>query len=116
MRAMMSIYRRPVIPAGATRGGHSHIEQHELVFAVSGSFEVSIDDGCNTKGVLVGKLVGIGWCYKELHQVNTGWVFTEARCLGIHIECVCVIVGVHTAIAINRNTNGAVVGEHMVEP
>lgn len=33
------------IPFGVERGGHSHIEQHELVIAASGSFEVVIDDG-----------------------------------------------------------------------
>ncbi len=35
------------IPSGAERGGHAHIEQHEIVIAASGSFEVILDDGTN---------------------------------------------------------------------
>jgi hypothetical protein len=33
------------VPGGAHRGGHAYRELEELVIAVSGSFEVSIDDG-----------------------------------------------------------------------
>ncbi len=33
------------IPAGESRGAHAHKECHQLLVAVSGSFEVEIDDG-----------------------------------------------------------------------
>ncbi len=33
------------IPSGTDRGGHSHLEEHEYVVGVSGSFEVTVDDG-----------------------------------------------------------------------
>ena len=33
------------VPGGAHRGGHAYRELEELVIAVSGSFEVSVDDG-----------------------------------------------------------------------
>ncbi len=33
------------VPAGESRGGHSHIEAEELVVATSGSFNVNIFDG-----------------------------------------------------------------------
>ncbi len=33
------------IPSGARRGGHAHYEQFELLIAVSGSFDVLVDDG-----------------------------------------------------------------------
>jgi hypothetical protein len=33
------------VPGGAHRGGHAYRELEELVIALSGSFEVSIDDG-----------------------------------------------------------------------
>lgn len=33
------------VPSGAERGGHAHRHDHELVIAVSGSFEVEISDG-----------------------------------------------------------------------
>ena len=33
------------IPGGAERGGHSHKECREFIVAISGSFDVEIDDG-----------------------------------------------------------------------
>lgn len=39
------------LPAGAERGGHSHIETLELVVALAGSFDVVVDDGHSTKRV-----------------------------------------------------------------
>jgi len=33
------------VPSGAERGGHAHIEQQELLIALSGSFEVVLMDG-----------------------------------------------------------------------
>lgn len=33
------------VPAGAERGEHSHIRDHQLIVAVSGSFAVKVDDG-----------------------------------------------------------------------
>ena len=37
------------VPAGEKRGGHSHHESLALIVAVSGSFDVSVDDGVNKK-------------------------------------------------------------------
>jgi dTDP-4-dehydrorhamnose 3,5-epimerase-like enzyme len=37
------------IPSGARRGGHAHLQQNELLIAVSGSFDVIIDDGRQRK-------------------------------------------------------------------
>ncbi|MDE5929427.1 MAG: FdtA/QdtA family cupin domain-containing protein [Muribaculaceae bacterium] len=37
------------VPAGADRGVHSHIRDHELIVAVSGSFAVKVDDGRNSR-------------------------------------------------------------------
>jgi len=36
------------VPTGATRGGHAHIELEQVIIALSGSFEVIIDD-CYTR-------------------------------------------------------------------
>lgn len=36
------------VPAGASRGGHSHIQAHEIIIAVSGSFDVTLTDGHDT--------------------------------------------------------------------
>lgn len=33
------------VPAGAERGGHSHHQAQELIVALSGSFDVTLDDG-----------------------------------------------------------------------
>lgn len=33
------------VPSGATRGGHAHKELQQLVIALSGSFDVILDDG-----------------------------------------------------------------------
>lgn len=39
------------IPAGESRGAHAHKENHQFIIAGSGSFEVALDDGTNTKTV-----------------------------------------------------------------
>src|SRR5438132_6660176 len=33
------------VPGGAERGGHSHKQLHQLLIALSGSFDVVLDDG-----------------------------------------------------------------------
>lgn len=33
------------VPGGASRGGHAHKELHQLIIAMSGSFDILIDDG-----------------------------------------------------------------------
>lgn len=39
------------LPAGAERGGHSHIVTREFVIPLAGAFDVVVDDGRNTKRV-----------------------------------------------------------------
>lgn len=39
------------VPAGEERGGHAHKQLQQFVIAVSGSFDVVIDDGVNRKTV-----------------------------------------------------------------
>lgn len=41
------------VPVSANRGGHAHKTCKELVFAVSGSFEVELTDGCTKLNVLL---------------------------------------------------------------
>lgn len=43
------------VPSTAFRGGHSHINQHEILIALSGSFEVVLDDGFEKSTVLLNK-------------------------------------------------------------
>lgn len=37
------------VPGGAERGGHAHKELHQLIVAMSGSFDVVLDDGFEKK-------------------------------------------------------------------
>ena len=41
------------IPGGESRGAHAHKELQQLLVAVSGSFEVLLDDGKNRKTVML---------------------------------------------------------------
>jgi dTDP-4-dehydrorhamnose 3,5-epimerase-like enzyme len=43
------------IPGGEDRGAHAHKECHQFLVAVSGSFEVEIDDGTNRKTVVLNR-------------------------------------------------------------
>ena len=43
------------VPSTAYRGGHSHIDQTELLIPLSGSFEVVLDNGKEKKSVLLNK-------------------------------------------------------------
>lgn len=43
------------VPSTAYRGGHSHINQHEILIALSGSFEVTVDNGTQKKSFLLNK-------------------------------------------------------------
>jgi WxcM-like, C-terminal len=43
------------VPSNAFRGGHSHIQQHEILIALSGSFEVILDDGTEKKSFFLNK-------------------------------------------------------------
>ncbi len=37
------------VPGGASRAGHGHKELHQLVIAMSGSFDIALDDGSRTR-------------------------------------------------------------------
>lgn len=37
------------VPGGAERGGHAHKELQQLIIAMSGSFDVVVDDGTNRR-------------------------------------------------------------------
>lgn len=43
------------LPAGAERGGHSHRDNKALIIALSGSFDVVVDDGHLTKRVTLNR-------------------------------------------------------------
>lgn len=66
------------VPSNSFRGGHSHINQHEILIALSGSFEVILDDGIEKKPILlnkpnIGLLIPTG-IWRELQNFSSGAV------------------------------------------
>ena len=43
------------VPSGATRGGHAHKKTEQVMIAISGSFEVIIDDGQSRKSFFLNR-------------------------------------------------------------
>jgi dTDP-4-dehydrorhamnose 3,5-epimerase-like enzyme len=43
------------VPSGATRGGHAHKKMEQTIIALSGSFEVIVDDGENRKSFFLNR-------------------------------------------------------------
>jgi dTDP-4-dehydrorhamnose 3,5-epimerase-like enzyme len=66
------------VPTNAFRGGHSHINQDEILIALSGSFEVTVNDGFQKKSFLlnkpnVGLHISTG-IWRELQNFSSGAV------------------------------------------
>ncbi|WP_055435198.1 sugar 3,4-ketoisomerase [Lacinutrix algicola] len=66
------------VPSDANRGGHSHISCHELLVALSGSFDVVIKDGKNKKTITLNKpdkgLLIVDGIWRELENFSSGAV------------------------------------------
>ncbi|WP_413513867.1 sugar 3,4-ketoisomerase [Myroides odoratus] len=66
------------VPNGKARGGHAHKEQKTVLFAVNGSFEVTLQDGINTKTVLLDRptkgLILQSGIWSVLENFNVGSV------------------------------------------
>jgi len=66
------------IPGGELRGGHAHKELHQLIVAVSGSFDITLDDGLNKKTVSLNRpyygLHVIPGIWRELSNFSSGAV------------------------------------------
>ena len=66
------------VPGGAERGGHAHIDLRQLIIAMSGSFDVILNDGHDRKrihlnrsynGLLIGPMI-----WRELDNFSSGSV------------------------------------------
>lgn len=66
------------VPGGSERGGHAHKELHQLIIAMSGSFDVILDDGRNKKRVHLNRSYnGLYVCpmiWRELDNFSSGSV------------------------------------------
>jgi len=64
------------IPGGELRGGHAHKELQQLIVAVSGSFDITLDDGLNKKTVSLNRpyygLHVIPGIWRELSNFSSG--------------------------------------------
>jgi hypothetical protein len=55
------------MPGGEGRGGHAHVKLQQFIIAVSGAFDVLLDDGINKK------IVHLNRSYYGLHIVPGIW-------------------------------------------
>lgn len=66
------------VPAGSERGGHAHKALHQLVIAISGSFDIILNDGNSTKTVNLNRpYIGLYICpmiWRELNNFSSGSV------------------------------------------
>lgn len=69
------------VPGGEKRGGHAYRELHEAVIALSGSFEVHLDDGERRRTYLLNR------SYVGLYVPNMIWRQLE----GFSTNAVCLI-------------------------
>lgn len=66
------------VPGGATRGGHAHRQLEQLIVATSGSLEILLDDGHQSRGVRLNRsYVGLylpPMTWRELVDFSSGSV------------------------------------------
>lgn len=75
---MKRVYYLYDVPSDSSRGGHSHIQQQEFLIALSGSFDVLLDDGKEKKIVTLNKpnkgLLIVEGIWRELNNFSAGSV------------------------------------------
>lgn len=76
--AIERVYYLYDVPGGAERGGHAHKGLHQLIIAMSGSFDVVLDDGKNKKRIHLSRSYnGLYVCpmiWRELDNFSSGSV------------------------------------------
>jgi hypothetical protein len=74
------------IPGGEDRGAHAHKECHQFLIAVSGSFEIEMNDGINKRTVTLNRP------YYGLHIPPGIWAAEK----GFSSGSVCLVLASHT--------------------
>lgn len=66
------------VPGGSERGGHAHKNLHQLVIAMSGSFDIHLDDGFGKKTIHMNRsYYGLYVCpmiWREIDNFSSGAV------------------------------------------
>lgn len=66
------------VPGGADRGGHAHKQLKQLIIAISGSFDVVLDDGRERKKVQLNRsyhgLLVTSMIWREIENFSSGAV------------------------------------------
>lgn len=75
---MKRIYYLYDVPSDSFRGGHAHKKLHQFLIAISGSFDVELNDGVSTKIVTLNKpnkgLLIVPGTWRELNNFSSGAV------------------------------------------
>ena len=76
--AIQRVYYLYDVPGGSERGGHAHKELRQLIIAMSGSFDVLLDDGDDKKVFHLNRsYVGLYVCpmiWRQLDNFSSGSV------------------------------------------
>jgi WxcM-like, C-terminal len=76
--SIQRVYYLYDVPGGAERGGHGHKELQQLIIAMSGSFDVILDDGFEKKRIHLNRSYnGLYICpmiWRELDNFSSGAV------------------------------------------
>lgn len=64
---MKRVYYLYDVPGGEARGGHAHKHLQQLIIAISGSFDVVLDDGVTKKTISLNR------CYRGLYIPTMIW-------------------------------------------
>ena len=76
--AIQRVYYLYDVPGGSARGGHAHKALHQLIIAMSGSFDIHLDDGYAKKTVHINRsYYGLYVCpmiWREIDNFSSGAV------------------------------------------
>lgn len=76
--AMQRVYYVYDVPGGAERGGHAHKNLHQFIVAMSGSFDITLDDGKDKRTFhLARSYYGLYVCpmiWREIDNFSSGSV------------------------------------------